>query len=120
MEAGRLFSGWLRALFEPGFQFPFAFVQGLEAQLPSLDLNVELVDVAGDFGALGFVFFELPFQVVDFAGNALGVLRNLGGPAAFLAGKRHPRGGGVHDERGGAMRACENDVGIAHARGGSC
>ena len=39
------------------FQLRFAIVQGLQTQLPAMQLNGQLIDVTGDLGALRFVFF---------------------------------------------------------------
>jgi len=42
------------------FELRFAIVQRLQSQLPAMQLDRELIDVAGDFGALRFVFGQLP------------------------------------------------------------
>ena len=42
------------------FKLPFAIVQRLQPQLPAMQLDRELIDVAGDFSALRFVLGQLP------------------------------------------------------------
>ena len=42
----------LRSLAQLFFQLGLAFVQCLQAQLPAMELNAELIDVTGYFGAL--------------------------------------------------------------------
>ncbi len=37
-------------------QLGFAFVQCLQTQLPAMQLDRQLIDITGDFGALRFVF----------------------------------------------------------------
>jgi len=59
-----------------------------------MQLNGELIDVTGDFGPLGFVFFQLPAQFGEMPFGFLRIardgrnIRNLRGLAALLTGKR--------------------------------
>jgi len=41
------------------FKLRFALVQCLQSQLPAMELDRELIDVAGNFGTLRFVFGQL-------------------------------------------------------------
>ena len=47
-------------------QLGLAFVQCLQAQLPAMQLNAELVDIAGNLGPLRFVLLQFPLQVGGF------------------------------------------------------
>ena len=42
-----------------GLKFFLALLQGLKTELPAVELDTELVDIASYFRALGFVLFEL-------------------------------------------------------------
>ena len=79
-----------------------------------MQLDIELVDITGDFGALRFVLFELMLEFGNldrvFCGNLEGGMRHCGGVATLLALQRHSGSSGVDDERGRAIRAGENDV----------
>ena len=47
------------------FELRFAFVQRLQTQLPTMQLNRELIDVTRNFSALRFIFFQFPLTFVD-------------------------------------------------------
>ena len=96
------------------FQLLLALVQALQAKLPAMKLDAELIDVAGDLGSLGFVFLQLMLKIGNFnrvfGGRFHGGVRNGGWFAALLAIQGHSRRGGIDDERRSAMRAGEDDV----------
>ncbi len=70
------------------FELRFAFVQRLQAQLPTMQLDRELIDVTGHFGALRFVFGQFSsnfFRVGQRARARLLRFRNGRELAALLA-----------------------------------
>src|SRR5205085_1993237 len=98
------------------FELRFAFVQCLQTQLPAVQLNRELIDVTGDFGALRFVFFQLSPKLVRVSDRAcvwFCRLRNSCLLSAFLTGQVHARGGPVRDQRGLAVLAMKENVRIS-------
>ena len=83
--------------------FP-AFLQSLQAQLPAVQLDTELIDVPRDFGSLRFVFLELSSQIRN-QGLRFGRQcfmdwnrRNLGGLSASLTRECHAGRGRVDDK----------------------
>jgi len=79
-----------------------------------MELNAELIDVAGNFRPLRFIFLQFPLQIGEFqrrhrAGGG-GRRRDDRWFAAALTVYRHSRGGGVNDERAGAVLALEKEV----------
>jgi len=56
-----LLTGFLRA--ELRLEVAAAFFQGLQTQLPAMDLNSELINATDDFRALRFVLFQAALQV---------------------------------------------------------
>ena len=46
-----------------GFEFLLALVQSLQSQLPAMELNAELIDVARDLRPLRFVFLQLMLEI---------------------------------------------------------
>src|SRR5437763_15752246 len=78
-----------------------------------MELNAELIDVTGYFGALRFVLFQLELQIG-------GLLRCRGGAfryhwnkrrfSATLAVQSHYSGRRVHNERVGAVLALDDEV----------
>ena len=104
-------------LLEPRFLFElrFALVQGLQSQLPAMQLDRQLIDITGHFRALGFVFLQLAlnfFHVSDRVRVRRFRLWNQRLFAAFLAGQIHSRGGASCDERGFATLAVKENIGI--------
>ena len=96
-------------------QLRFAFVQRLQPQLPAMQLDRELIDVSGHFGALRFVFLQLSLNFVnvrDRAGVGRFRNRNRGCVAAFLAGQVHACGVPRGYQRGFAMLAMKENIGI--------
>ena len=71
-----------------------------------MQLDAELIDVAGDFDPLGFVLFELMLYIRSLVGNLDRVSCGRFGSgtgnhrwlATLLAIQRHPGRGGVDDE----------------------
>ena len=96
------------------FQFLLPFVQALQAELPAMQLDAELIDVAGDLSALRLIFLQLMLEIGDFHGVfARGFERCVwyrGWFSALLAIKGHPGGRGVYDERSGTMPASEDNI----------
>ena len=98
------------------FELRFAVIQRLQSQLPAMQLDRELIDVAGNFGTLRFIFSQLSpdfFRVSQRIHVRLLRFRNGGQLAALLAGQHHAGGRSIHDQRGFAMLAMEEDVGIS-------
>ena len=56
----------LRVLAHLFFQLILALVQGLQTQFPAMELNAQLVDVAGYFRPLRFILLQFPLQVGEF------------------------------------------------------
>ena len=78
-----------------------------------MQLNVELIDVTSDFGALRFVFFQAALQVARVAdGNA----RRF---ATVLTGKGHPCGCAFDHEGSAALLASKKQVALIVRRGRS-
>ena len=57
----RALTGFLRA--ELRLEVAAALFQGLQTQLPAMDLNGELINATDDFRALRFVLFQAALQV---------------------------------------------------------
>jgi hypothetical protein len=97
------------------FELRFAFVQGLQSELPAMQLNRELIDVTCDFRALRFVFLQLAakfFSVSLCVSIGFLRLRHKSLLATFLAGHIHSCRGLVGDQRGFAMLAVKENVGV--------
>jgi hypothetical protein len=82
-----------------------------------MQLDAELVDVAGDFCALRFVFFDLTLQIsavrLNFTIRGATLFlqcRDRCWLPTFLAVQRHSGSCGVNDQRRGAMGACKSNV----------
>lgn len=88
---------------ELGLELLSALVEGLEAELPAMKLDAELIDIASNLCALRFVFLETPLHVGQTGlslrafNGAVGIFRNDGGLPALLAGESHAGRGTVHD-----------------------
>jgi hypothetical protein len=74
-------------------------------------LNVKLIDVTGDFGALRFVFFYVPLQF----GHATG--GNNGRFATVLTGKGHTCGCAIDNQWNAAPVAFEKQVALCASYG---
>jgi len=97
------------------FELPFAIVQRLQPQLPAVQLNRELINVAGDFGALRFVLFQFSAKLFGVGESVRArTLRRRHGSllSAFLTGQIHSRRRTVRDQCCFAMLAIEEDIGI--------
>lgn len=98
------------------FELFAALVQSLQTQLPAMQLNAQLINVARDFGPLRFVFLEpaLNFTFFLIAHAAAlrrgGVGRDSCGLVATLTRERHAGGGVINDEWRETGFAFENDV----------
>ena len=106
----------LRA-FDLLYQIATALIQCLQAQLPAMQLDGELIDVAGDLGALRLVFFQLPacfwIWAVCIVGGACafsGSFRDTGWQTAPLTRKTKSGRGRIDHQGGGAMAARESNV----------
>ena len=80
-----------------------------------MQLDGELIDIARDFGALRFVFDQLPPNIVGVGQRVCTRsvrLRNGCELIALLTGQRHPRGGSIRHQSCFAMLAMKEDVGI--------
>src|SRR5690349_15263562 len=104
----------LRVLAQIFFQLVLALVQGLQTQFPAMELNAQLVDVAGYFRPLRFILLQFPLQVREFLRR-----RRADGHwhhwddrwfAAALAVQCHSGGGGVNNERTGAVLTLEKEI----------
>ena len=98
------------------FELRFALVQHLQTQLPAMQLDRELIDVAGDLSALRFVLFQFAANLIRVRERAciwLFNLRNRCLLSAFLAGQIQPRGRSIRDERCFAMLAVKENIGIS-------
>jgi hypothetical protein len=105
------------------FQFLLALVQALETKLPTMQLDAELVDVAGDLGALRFVLLQLMLEIGNFHG-IFGSrfdrdLRNRRRLTAPLAIQRDSGRGRIDYKRSGAIRAGEDDIAARRLHGSS-
>lgn len=102
---------------QPFVQVLTPLVQRLQAKLPAMQLDAELVDIAGDLCALRFVFFDLALQIsavrLNFGVGSATLFqwwRNGRRFATFLTVQRHSSGGGVNDQRRGAMGTGKSNV----------
>jgi len=80
-----------------------------------VQLDRQLIDVTGDFGALRFVLFQFAAKFIRIreCGRVRCLrLRNEGLLSALLAGQIHSRGGSVRDQRRFAMLAMKENIGI--------
>jgi hypothetical protein len=113
-----LFAGY-RAQFRRQLGLPL--VQRLQAELPSMELDTELVDVAGHFSPLRFIFLQLVLKIGDLGSVLrrlldLGALRHAQRLVTVLAVDGQTCRSGIDDQRDGAMLAIEDDVAVAHVR----
>src|SRR5438874_11474547 len=77
-----------------------------------MELNAELIDVTGYFGALRFVLFQLALQIGELLRCRGGARRyhwNKRRFTATLAVQSHSSGRRVHHERAGAVLAVEGE-----------
>ena len=80
-----------------------------------MQLDRELIDVTGHFGALRFVFFQLPANLIrirECARARLNLFRNGGEFAAFVASHRKSGSRPAHHQRGFAMLAMKENIRI--------
>lgn len=79
-----------------------------------MKLDTSLVDVAGNFGALRFVFFELPLQIGNLVGILVSDFDGLTwddcGLAAFLTVHGQTGCGAIDHKRRRAVSARKKDV----------
>src|ERR1700730_2150866 len=97
------------------FELSLAIVQGLQAQLPAMQLNAELIDVTGDLGPLRFVLGELAanfFCIGQRIRTRFLRRRHSSEFAALLAGQGHSGGGSIYDQRRLAVLAMKENIGI--------
>ncbi len=104
---------------ELGFQLCFAFVQRLQAQLPAMQLNGELIDVAGDFGALRFVLFQFPLHVFRNCRRRCFCSWHRCRLRATLTRHRHSGRSAIHHQRTRAMLTGKYDIGGGCGNGGA-
>ena len=98
------------------FELGFPLVQRLQTQLPAMQLDRELINVTGHFGALRFVFLQFASHLVRLCQRACVRLRrswNSGELAAFLAGQTQSGGVPIHDQRCFAVLAMKENVRIS-------
>ena len=80
-----------------------------------MQLDGELIDVAGHFGALRFVLSQFAanlFRVGEFARIRLGRLRDCGELSAFVTGHGKPAGPSTHGQRSFAVLTMKENVRI--------
>jgi len=103
----------------------FALVQCLQTQLPPMQLDRELIDVTGHFGALRVVFLELSPDFFREGNRGCArpfLFRHQRLLPAFLAGQIHARSGPVRNQRRFAVLAVKENIriGIDFSNGTLC